>query len=77
MRDRAYSGVKSKVSKNIKVIEKVKRTGSPCKPAPGYDPTFFVEESLDNLKKKRRPISTYKASSSKLAPERVSNDVIA
>ena len=59
MKERAYSAVKSKVGRNIKVIEKVKKTGSPVKPAAGYDPNFRIEETLRKTKTKGRPRSSY------------------
>lgn len=59
MQGRAYSAVKSKVARNIKVIDKVRKTGSPCKPAPGYDPNFKINETLRKTKVKGRPMSSY------------------
>ena len=59
MQGRAYSAVKSKVSKNIRVIEKVKKTGSPVKPAPGYDPNFKITETLRKTKTKGRPQTAF------------------
>ena len=58
MKERAFSGVKSKVKGNLKMIERVKKTGSPCKPGPGYDPNVFIEETLKKSKTKGRPKSS-------------------
>ena len=59
MKERAFSAVKSKVAGNIKMIERVKKTGSPCKPGPGYDPNVFINESLKKPNHKGRPKSSY------------------
>ena len=54
MQGKAYNKVTSKVAANLKVIEKVKKNGGKpaVKPAPGYDPTFFVDESLSKKRTK-------------------------